>query len=101
MSTTLNVSETRAEHLDPALSAAGLGQADGSRVLRAHQITAGRLQGAGKRAQAFFSLVLDQYVTQGVDTLAPEKLKLLSKMCFSEINDAMAFLGMQRYLYKE
>ena len=48
----MNEAETRAEHIDPALAAAGWGQVDGSRVLREHQITAGRLQGAGKRARA-------------------------------------------------
>jgi len=48
----MNEAETRAEHIDPALAAAGWGQVDGSRVLREHNITAGRLQGAGKRARA-------------------------------------------------
>jgi type I restriction enzyme, R subunit len=47
-----NEAETRAEHIDPALAAAGWGQVDGSRILREHNITAGRLQGAGKRARA-------------------------------------------------
>jgi type I restriction enzyme R subunit len=48
----MNEAETRAEHIDPALAAAGWGKVDGSRVLREHNITAGRLQGAGKRARA-------------------------------------------------
>jgi len=48
----MNEAETRAEHIDPALAAAGWGQMEGSRVLREHNITAGRLQGAGKRARA-------------------------------------------------
>jgi hypothetical protein len=48
----MNEAETRAEHIDPALAAAGWGQVDGSRVLREYNITAGRLQGAGKRARA-------------------------------------------------
>ena len=48
----MNEAETRAEHIDPALAAAGWGQAEGSRILREHSITAGRLQGAGKRARA-------------------------------------------------
>ena len=48
----MNEAETRAEHIDPALAAAGWGQVEGSRVLREHSITAGRLQGAGKRARA-------------------------------------------------
>ena len=48
----MNEAETRAEHIDPALAAAGWGQVEGSRVLREHNITVGRLQGAGKRAGA-------------------------------------------------
>ena len=48
----MNEAETRAEHIDPALAAAGWGKVEGSRILREHNITAGRLQGAGKRARA-------------------------------------------------
>ncbi|MCC6200104.1 MAG: DEAD/DEAH box helicase family protein [Moraxellaceae bacterium] len=49
----MNEAETRAEHIDPALKAAGWGVVEGSRVLREHIITQGRLQGsAGKRAKA-------------------------------------------------
>ena len=48
----MNEAETRAEHIDPALKAAGWGVVEGSRVLREHGITLGRLQGAGLRAKA-------------------------------------------------
>ncbi len=48
----MNEAETRAEHIDPALAAAGWGVVEGSRVLREHSITAGRLQGAGRRSRA-------------------------------------------------
>lgn len=48
----MNEAETRAEHIDPALKVAGWGVVEGSRVLREHGITAGRLQGAGQRARA-------------------------------------------------
>lgn len=48
----MNEAETRAEHIDPALKAAGWGVIEGSRVLREHGITQGRLQGGGKRAKA-------------------------------------------------
>ena len=48
----MNEAETRAEHIDPALKAAGWGAVEGSRVLREHGITLGRLQGGGKRAKA-------------------------------------------------
>jgi len=45
----MNEAETRAEHVDPALKAAGWGVVEGSRVLREHCITLGRLQGSGSR----------------------------------------------------
>ena len=50
----MNEAETRAEHIDPALHAAGWGVAEGSRVLRESQcvIAPGRLQGNGQRARA-------------------------------------------------
>jgi type I restriction enzyme R subunit len=53
----MNEAETRAEHIDPALKAAGWGVVEGSRVLREHAITLGRLQagaagaGQGRRAR--------------------------------------------------
>jgi len=48
----MNEAETRAEHIDPALKTAGWGVVDGSRILREHGITHGRLLGGGKRAKA-------------------------------------------------
>ena len=46
----MNEAETRAEHIDPALKAAGWGVIDGSYIKREH-ITLGRLQGGGKRSK--------------------------------------------------
>ena len=48
----MNEAETRAEHIDPALKAAGWGVVEGSRVLREYRITQGRLEGHGRRAKA-------------------------------------------------
>ena len=50
----MNEAETRADHIDPALRAAGWGVVEGSRILREKQceITPGRLLGGGKRAKA-------------------------------------------------
>ncbi len=48
----MNEAETRAEHIDPALKAAGWGDVAGSRILREYRITEGRLQGRGRRAPA-------------------------------------------------
>lgn len=48
----MNEAETRAELIDPALKAAGWGVVAESRVAREFQITAGRLEGSGKRGKA-------------------------------------------------
>jgi type I restriction enzyme R subunit len=47
----MNEAETRAEHIDPALAAAGWGVVDGSRIRREYPITLGRLEGHGKRGK--------------------------------------------------
>ncbi|MDI1237036.1 MAG: DEAD/DEAH box helicase family protein [Polaromonas sp.] len=47
----MNEAETRAEHTDPALTAAGWGVVEGSAVRREFRITEGRLQGGGVRAK--------------------------------------------------
>src|SRR5271168_1385678 len=48
----MNEAETRAEHIDPALKAAGWGVVDGSRILREYPITLGRIEGHGRRGKA-------------------------------------------------
>ncbi|MFA6290832.1 MAG: DEAD/DEAH box helicase family protein [Victivallales bacterium] len=47
----MNEAETRAEHIDPALKAAGWGVVEGSRILREYYITPGRIEGPGKRGK--------------------------------------------------
>ncbi len=47
----MNEAETRAEHIDPALKAAGWGVVEGSRVLREYPITPGRIEGLGRRSK--------------------------------------------------
>src|ERR1700674_3932481 len=44
----MNEAETRADHVDPALKAAGWGVVEGSRVRREYCITPGRIEGHGK-----------------------------------------------------
>jgi type I restriction enzyme, R subunit len=48
----MNEAETRAEHIDPALRAAGWGVVAGSRIRREYPITLGRIEGHGKRGKA-------------------------------------------------
>ncbi|MFA6174444.1 MAG: DEAD/DEAH box helicase family protein [Kiritimatiellales bacterium] len=45
----MNEAETRAEHIDPALKAAGWGVVEGSRVRREYKITNGRIEGRGQK----------------------------------------------------
>ncbi|MDA8082625.1 MAG: DEAD/DEAH box helicase family protein [Nitrospiraceae bacterium] len=47
----MNEAETRAEHIDPALKAAGWGVVEGSRIRREYPITLGRIEGRGKRGK--------------------------------------------------
>ena len=56
----MNEAETRAELIDPQLRQSGWGVVDGSRILREHRITAGRIQtggGHGKPLIADYVLV--------------------------------------------
>jgi type I restriction enzyme, R subunit len=48
----VNEAETRAEHIDPALAAAGWGVVEGSRIRREYPITLGRIEGHGRRGKA-------------------------------------------------
>src|SRR5260221_2138376 len=47
----MNEAETRAEHIDPALKAAGWGVVEGSRIRRECMITPGRIEGHGRRGK--------------------------------------------------
>jgi hypothetical protein len=103
----MNEAETRAEHIDPALQAAGWGVVEGSRILREYEITKGRLTG-----QVFLGFVLTQYVKVGVEELDRGKLSPLLKLKYhNAISDAWAdlgrpeevgymFAGFQKYLYQ-
>ena len=48
----MNEAETRAEHIDPALKAAGWGVVAGSRIRREYPITLGRIEGHGRRGKS-------------------------------------------------
>jgi type I restriction enzyme R subunit len=48
----MNEAETRAEHIDPALKAAGWGVVEGSRIRREYCIAPGRIEGHGRRGPA-------------------------------------------------
>jgi type I restriction enzyme R subunit len=48
----VNESQTRGEHIDPALKAAGWGVVEGSKISREFPITKGRLEGLGRRGKS-------------------------------------------------
>jgi type I restriction enzyme R subunit len=84
----MNEAETRAEHIDPALQAAGWGVVEGSRVLREHSITAGRLQGAGQRARAE---VADYVLVYRNTKLAVVEAKAWGKPCGEGVAQAKSY----------
>ena len=51
----MNEAETRAEHIDPALAAAGWGVVEGSRISREYDITLGPLETFGRRGKALIA----------------------------------------------
>ena len=57
----MNEAETRAEHIDPALKAAGWGVVEGSRIRREYIIAPGRIEGHGKRGKALTADYLLEY----------------------------------------
>ena len=48
----MNEADTRADHIDPALAAAGWGVVEGSRIRREYLIAPGRIEGQGRRGKA-------------------------------------------------
>lgn len=57
----MNESETRAEHIDPALTAAGWGVVAGSKIRREYPIAPGRLAGHGRRSQPLLADYVLEY----------------------------------------
>ncbi len=57
----MNEAETRAEHIDPALKAAGWGIVEGSRIRRGYYITPGRIEGLGRRGKPLFADYVLEY----------------------------------------
>ncbi len=57
----MNEAETRAEHIDPALKAAGWGVAEGSRVRREYVIAPGRIEGKGRRGKPLIADYILEY----------------------------------------
>ncbi len=84
----MNEAETRAEHIDPALKAAGWGVVEGSRILREHGITQGRLQGGGKRTKPE---IADYVLVYRNTKLATVEAKAWDKPCTEGVGQTKGY----------
>ena len=94
----MNEAETRAEHIDPALKAAGWGVVDGSRILREYHITLGRIEGHGKRAKPD---IADYVLVYRNHKLAVVEAKAWDKPLTEGVGQAKSYAGKLavRYTY--
>jgi type I restriction enzyme, R subunit len=107
----MNEAETRAEHIDPALKAAGWGVVEGSRIRREYPITLGRLEGQGRRAKALTADYLliyrntslavveakawDEPLTEGVQQAKNYATKLAIRHAYSTNGQGVYGIDMQ------
>jgi type I restriction enzyme R subunit len=87
----VNEAETRAEHIDPALKAAGWGVVEGSRVLREHCITLGRLQGTGGRGARAKGDIADYVLVYRNTKLAVIEAKAWNKPLTEGVGQAKSY----------
>ena len=86
----MNEAETRAEHIDPALKAAGWGVVEGSRIRREYAITMGRIEGHGKRGKA---LTADYVLEYRNTKLAVVEAKALEEELTEGVAQAKNYAG--------
>lgn len=107
----MNEAETRAEHIDPALKAAGWGVVEGSKILREHPITPGRIEGHGRRGRSHhFDYVLvhrnrrlavveakawDKPLTQGVGQAKDYATKIAVRFAYATNGQGIYGVDMQ------
>ena len=87
----MNEAETRAEHIDPALKAAGWGVVEGSRVLREHGITLGRLQGSGGKGARAKAEIADYVLVYRNTKLAVIEAKAWDKSYTEGVGQAKSY----------
>ncbi len=86
----MNEAETRAEHIDPALKAAGWGVVDGSRIRREYLIAPGRIEGHGRRGK---SLSADYILEYRNHKLAVVEAKALDEELSEGVAQAKNYAG--------
>ncbi len=94
----MNEAETRAEHIDPALKAAGWGVVEGSKILREYPITPGRIEGPGRRGKP---LIADYVLVYRNRKLAVVEAKALDEELTEGVGQAKNYAGKLavRYAY--
>jgi type I restriction enzyme R subunit len=94
----MNEAETRAEHIDPALKAAGWGVVEGSRIRREYPITLGRIEGHGRRGKA---LTADYVLEYRNTKLAVVEAKAWNEALTEGVGQAKNYAGKLavRYAY--
>src|SRR6266850_3730790 len=113
----MNEAETRAEHIDPTLKAAGWGVVEGSRIRREFPITLGRLEGHGRRGKpltADYVLIYrntklgvveakawDEPLTQGVGQAKAYAEKLAVRFTYSTNGRGIYGIDMQEGAERE
>jgi type I restriction enzyme R subunit len=87
-----------AEHIDPALTAAGWGVVDGSRIRREYPITPGRLEGHGRRGKP---LIADYVLIHRNTKLAVVEAKAFDEPLTAGVAQAKDYAGKLaiRYAY--
>lgn len=94
----MNEAETRAEHIDPALKAAGWGVVFGSRIRREYPIAPGRIEGHGRRGKP----LCPDYILEYRNTkLAIVEAKALGEELTEGVGQAKNYAGKLaiRYAY--
>lgn len=94
----MNEAETRAEHIDPALKAAGWGVVEGSRIRREYPIAPGRIEGHGKRGKV---LTADYVLEYRNTKLAVNEAKAWDEELTEGVGQAKNYAGKMavRYAY--
>jgi type I restriction enzyme R subunit len=86
----MNETETRAEHIDPALKAAGWGTVEYSRILREYRITLGRLEGQSRRSKPE---IADYVLVYRNHKLAVIEAKAWDKALTEGVGQAKSYAG--------
>jgi len=86
----MNESETRAELIDPLLKAAGWGVVEGTRILREHHITDGKIQPGGTRDKP---MIADYILVYNNQKLAVIEAKSVTKSVGEGVAQAKTYAG--------